>query len=48
MKIFFDVFTGDELSSDSYPIKLVDDIYYEVEGKVRRFIRKTKIIYRIL
>jgi len=33
MKIFFDVFTGDELCSDSYPIKLVDDVYYEVEGK---------------
>lgn len=36
MKIFFDVFTGDELGSDSYPIKVVDDLYYEIEGKVRR------------
>ncbi len=36
MKIFFDVFTGDELCSDSYPMKVVDDVYYEVEGKVRR------------
>ena len=35
MKIYFDVFTGDELGSDSYPTKLVDDLYYEVEGKVR-------------
>ena len=25
--------SGDELFSDSYPIKLVDDLYYEVEGK---------------
>ena len=35
MKIYFDVFTGDELGSDSYPTKVVDDLYYEVEGKVR-------------
>ena len=33
MKVFIDIFTGDELCSDSYPIKLVDDVYYEVEGK---------------
>lgn len=33
MKLFLDIFTGDELCSDSYPIKLVDDLYYEVEGK---------------
>jgi predicted double-glycine peptidase len=33
MKIYFDVFTGDELCSDSYPMKVVDDLYYEVEGK---------------
>ncbi|CAF4432141.1 unnamed protein product, partial [Adineta steineri] len=33
MKLFLDIFTGDELCSDSYPIKLVDDVYYEVEGK---------------
>ncbi len=37
------MFTGDELGSDSYPLKIVDDVYYEIEGKVRRFIRK-KII----
>lgn len=34
MKTFIDVFSGEELCSDAYPIKLVDDIYYEVEGKV--------------
>jgi len=33
MIIYFDVFTGDELCSDSYPMKVVDDVYYEVEGK---------------
>ncbi|UJR33984.1 hypothetical protein I4U23_021399 [Adineta vaga] len=33
MKLFLDIFTGDELFSDSYPMKLVDDVYYEVEGK---------------
>lgn len=35
MKLYLDVFTGDELFSDSYPMKIVDDVYYEVEGKVR-------------
>jgi len=38
MKVYIDVFTGDEICSDSYPMKVVDDVYYEVEGKVRRFI----------
>jgi len=33
MKVYTDVFTGDELLSDSYPMKVVDDVYYEVEGK---------------
>ena len=33
MKVFIDVFTGDELCSDSYPMKVVDNVYYEVEGK---------------
>lgn len=37
MKVFIDVFTGDELCSDSYPMKVVDDVYYEVEGKVSKF-----------
>jgi hypothetical protein len=29
----FIFFKGDELFSDSYPIKNVDDLYYEVDGK---------------
>merc|ERR1711934_1326421 len=33
MKIFKDVFSGDELFSDTYPIKLVEDCIYEVTGK---------------
>merc|ERR1711892_98181 len=33
MKIYKDVFTGDELFSDTYPMKLVDDCMYEVYGK---------------
>jgi len=33
MKVYTDIFTGDELLSDSYPMKLVDDVYFEVEGK---------------
>merc|ERR1711990_122277 len=33
MKIFKDVFSGDELFSDTYPMKLVDDCIYEVYGK---------------
>jgi len=36
MKIFKDVFSGDELFSDTYPIKLVEDCIYEVTGKVSR------------
>merc|ERR1712088_917754 len=28
-----DVFSGDELFSDTYPMKLVDDCIYEVYGK---------------
>ncbi len=45
MKIYLDVFTGDELCSDSYPMKLVDDVYYEFEGKVRRSISQNKIFH---
>ncbi|CAJ0962455.1 unnamed protein product, partial [Mesorhabditis belari] len=33
MLIFKDVFTGDELASDSFPMKLVDDLIYEFKGK---------------
>jgi len=34
MLVYKDILSGDELFSDSYPIKLVDELYYEVEGKV--------------
>merc|ERR1712077_67370 len=33
MKIFEDVFTGDEMFSDTYPMKLVSDCLWEVTGK---------------
>merc|ERR1712048_505421 len=33
MYLYKDVFSGDELFSDTYPIKLVDDVLYEVTGK---------------
>merc|ERR1712119_50708 len=33
MKIYKDVFSGDELFSDTYPMKLVDNCMYEVYGK---------------
>jgi len=33
MKIYKCVFTGDEVFSDTYPMKLVDDCIYEVYGK---------------
>eukprot|EP00048_Salpingoeca_helianthica_P014357 m.221311 g.221311 ORF g.221311 m.221311 type:complete len:174 (+) comp15768_c0_seq1:175-696(+) len=33
MLIYKDILTGDEMFSDAYPVKLVDDMYYEVEGK---------------
>lgn len=37
MLLYKDIFTDDELSSDSFPMKLVDDIIYEFKGKfVRR------------
>jgi len=34
MKIYKDIFTGDEMFSDSYKMKLVDDVVYEVYGKL--------------
>ncbi|KAK9304135.1 hypothetical protein QLX08_004403 [Tetragonisca angustula] len=34
MKIYKDIFTGDEMFSDTYKIKLIDDVLYEVYGKV--------------
>jgi len=33
MRIYKDIFTGDEMFSDTYKIKLVDDVIYEVTGK---------------
>jgi len=33
MKIYKDVFSGDELFSDTYPLTLVDDCIWEVVGK---------------
>jgi len=37
MKIYKDLFTGDEMFSDTYKIKLIDGVLYEVYGKyVRR------------
>merc|ERR1712107_318940 len=32
-KIFKDVFSGDELFSDTYKMKLIDDVMWEVYGK---------------
>jgi len=34
MKIFKDKFTGDEMFSDSYKVKLVDEVVYEVYGRL--------------
>ncbi|XP_011166450.1 translationally-controlled tumor protein homolog [Solenopsis invicta] len=34
MRIYKDIFTGDEMFSDTYKIKLVDDVLYEVYGKL--------------
>jgi hypothetical protein len=34
MLIFKDLISGDELASDSYPTKVVDDIAIEIEGKL--------------
>merc|ERR1712241_512874 len=33
MKVFEDVFSGDELFTDTFKIKLVDDVIYEIYGK---------------
>ncbi len=33
MKIYKDIFTGDEMFSDTYKLKLIDDVLYEVYGK---------------
>ncbi|KAK6622964.1 hypothetical protein RUM43_008816 [Polyplax serrata] len=34
MRIYQDIFTGDEMFSDTYKIKLVDEVLYEVTGKL--------------
>ncbi|XP_023023799.1 translationally controlled tumor protein [Leptinotarsa decemlineata] len=34
MRIYKDIFTGDEMFSDTYKIKLVDEVLYEVYGKL--------------
>lgn len=34
MRIYKDIFTGDEMFSDSYKVKLVDEVIYEVYGKL--------------
>jgi len=33
MLIYKDLFTGDEMFTDSYKVKLVDEVFYEVYGK---------------
>lgn len=33
MLIYKDVFTGDELASDSFPFKIVDDLIFEFRGR---------------
>jgi hypothetical protein len=35
MKIYKDLFTGDELFSDSFPVELLDNVVYKVKGKLR-------------
>jgi len=34
MRIYKDIFTGDEMFSDTYKLKLVDNVLYEVYGKL--------------
>ncbi|XP_026314472.1 translationally-controlled tumor protein homolog [Hyposmocoma kahamanoa] len=34
MRIYKDIITGDEMFSDTYKMKLVDDVVYEVTGKL--------------
>ncbi|OXU30107.1 hypothetical protein TSAR_003783 [Trichomalopsis sarcophagae] len=34
MRIYKDIFTGDEMFSDTYKMKLVDDVIYEVYGRL--------------
>lgn len=34
MRIYKDIFTGDEMFSDTYKMKLIDDVLYEVYGRL--------------
>ena len=34
MKIYKDIITGDEMFSDTYKVKLIDEVMYEVTGKL--------------
>jgi flavodoxin len=34
MRIYKDIYTGDEMFSDTYKVKLVDEVLYEVYGKL--------------
>jgi len=34
MKIYKDIITGDEMFADTYKMKLIDDVIYEVYGKL--------------
>ncbi|EDW61328.1 translationally-controlled tumor protein homolog [Drosophila novamexicana] len=34
MKVYKDIFTGDEMFTDTYKMNLVDDVIYEVYGKL--------------
>jgi len=40
MKVYQDIISGDELCSDSYPCKVVDDIAYEFEAKTIKISNK--------
>lgn len=34
MKIFKDIFTGDELASDTQPIEVINDVVYKIQSKM--------------
>lgn len=34
MKLFKDIITGDEMFSDTYKMKLIDEVIYEVQGRL--------------
>ncbi len=36
---------GDEFFSDSFPVKLIDDLYYEVDGKVSWVSKETRMTF---